>query len=72
MNTEKEHGNTSLMLSCPPKDKFDYALWISKKNGGYICYLTGYSLIYGIIKKADNHELIPHVLPALRLMRLAL
>ena len=21
MNTEKEHGNTSLMLSCPPKDK---------------------------------------------------
>ena len=52
MNTEKEHGNTSLMLSCPPKDKFDYALWISKENGGYICYLTGYSLTYGIIKKS--------------------
>ena len=46
MNTEKEHGNTSLMLSCPPKDKFDYALWISKENGGYICYLTGYSPIF--------------------------
>ena len=32
MNTEKEHGGTSLMLSCPPKDNLIMSYELVKKR----------------------------------------